>query len=104
MPHSNFVITPKPAGLFNRPTFDRLSYADALLAKEAIEAEVSAASNALKLWDGCKRANGLLPDSVKASPLYRQQKERYARAFRKLQDFNAWFVKKHGAVYRATHR
>lgn len=49
-------------------------------------------------------AMGLTPDAVKAAPEYRAARAAYDRAFRQLQQFNAWFVPTFAAELRAERR
>jgi hypothetical protein len=65
----------------------------------AIEAEVDAASEALRAFP--RGPTGLTPDAVRATPEYRAAKSRYARAFARQRDFNETFTKRFAKELRA---
>ncbi len=56
--------------------------------KAQLEADVSAASMAMKQFDATKSACGLTPDHVKASPEWKAAKASFNRAFQALRNFN----------------
>lgn len=86
-----------------------MTAADTFTAAKAIkrgleESERAAAKRLLGIAGVGSGAMGLTPDSVKSSPEYRTAKAEHDLAFRRLQAFNAQFVKAFAAELRAERR
>ena len=71
-----------------------LTFEQATQMRDAFDAQMRAASQALRAVDGVgSGAMGLTPDAVKASAAYQEAKRRFDWDFDNLQKFNAWYVK-----------
>lgn len=71
-----------------------LTFEQATQMRDICEAQMRAASQALRAIDGVgSGAMGLTPDAVKASAAYQDAKRRFDWDFDNLRKFNAWYVK-----------
>ncbi|WP_395007304.1 hypothetical protein [Undibacterium sp.] len=72
--------------------FDTLSFENAQKIAASLDADLKAASEALKPLS--KLGNGLTPDHVKITPEWQSAKAAFERAFSKAKVFNALYVTK----------
>lgn len=79
-----------------------MTYEEAKEMKAALEAAVAEADAVMKQFPTLP--NGLTPDAIRNTDVYRVAKFEYTKAFTTLQSFNAMFVKKFKKEYAAERK
>lgn len=80
------------------------AYEIAKIQRNAIEAKLNAASDAMNAYNAQKNEIGLTPDHIKFSPEYRAAKTAYDAAHAQIRAFNNWFTKAFKDQIRAERR
>lgn len=65
-----------------------ISFEQWLEERDQIETRLKEAIEKLKQWDDCRNEMGLLPDSIRQTPIYRRRKKEFNILFLKLQEYN----------------